>query len=457
MQGKTTLILLLVFIVLFGFIYFFEIKGGEKRKERELVEKTALNIPVDSVTTYTIKTDNRELSVRKKDNTWTIVSPVETAGDSSAIVSNLKSILDTKIERKISDDGNDPGQFGLENPRGEIVIQQSGNRESRLFIGDENPTGDFIFVKYSDKPGIYTVSKSLRTYVNKSLYDLRDKRVMHIRPLDVRKIRITSIEKGEVVLKQDGENWNLIEPVKIPAESNDVMSFLNRLSNGRIKAFIDESPRDLRQYGLTDPFIRIELYSGDELAKSTFMIGDTIKDENAGYYAREESRSPVFILENWAVNNLNKGAFDFQVKTLTKFDGDNADRIVFEKGAVSFTVVQKDFREWGFAEPDTLVAETGRMKRWIDGIKDFTVDELETYTPASLQKYGLLQPEIRIRIYENETETGQILIGKPENEFYYTKSANEPYVYKIKCTKVENIDKAIRDLALPPAGYNDGM
>jgi len=191
-----------------------------------------------------------------------------------------------------------------------------------LLIGDENPTGDFIFVKYSDKPGIYTVSKSLRTYANKSLYDLRDKRVMHIRPLDVRKIRISSREKGEVVLMQDGENWNLIEPVKIPVKSNDVMSFLNRLSNGRIKAFIDESPRDLNQYGLTDPFIRIELYSGDELAKSTFMIGDTTKDGNGGYYAREESRLPVFTLENWAVNNLNKSAFDFQVKTLTNFDGD---------------------------------------------------------------------------------------------------------------------------------------
>ncbi len=312
MQGKTILILLLVFIVLFAFIYIFEIKDGEKRKERERVENLILNIPLDSVTAYTIKNDNRELSVRKRDNTWTIISPVETAGDSVTIVSNLKSILDTKIERKISDDENDPGQFGLENPHGEIAIRQSGDLESRLLIGDENPTGDFIFVKYSNKPGIYTVPKSLRTYVNKSLYDLRDKRVMHIRPLDVRKIRITSREKGEVVLTQDGDNWNIIEPVKIPAKSNDVISFLNRLSNGRIKAFIDESPRDLRQYGLADPFIRIELYSGDELAKSTFTIGDTTKDGDGGYYAREESRLPVFTLENWAVNNLNKGAFDFQ-------------------------------------------------------------------------------------------------------------------------------------------------
>jgi len=312
MQGKTILILLLVFIVLFAFIYLFEIKGGEKRIERDRVENLILNIPVDSVTAYIIKTDNRELSVRKKDNTWTIVSPVETAGDSAAIVSNLKSILDTKIDRKISDGENDPGQFGLENPRGEIVIRQSGNLESRLLLGDENPTGDFIFVKYSDKPGIYTVSKSLRTYVNKSLYDLRDKRVMHIRPLDVRKIRIISREKGEVILKQDGDAWNIIEPVKIPAKSNDVMSFLNRLSNGRIKAFIDESPRDLNQYGLTDPFIRIELYSGAEPAKSMFMIGDMTKDGNGGYYAREESRLPVFTLENWVVNNLNKSALDFQ-------------------------------------------------------------------------------------------------------------------------------------------------
>ena len=75
MQGKTILILLLVFIVLLGFIYLLEIKGGEKRKERERVENLILNISLDSVTAYTIKTDNRELSVRKKDNTWTIISP----------------------------------------------------------------------------------------------------------------------------------------------------------------------------------------------------------------------------------------------------------------------------------------------------------------------------------------------------------------------------------------------
>ncbi|HQH57188.1 MAG TPA: DUF4340 domain-containing protein, partial [Candidatus Marinimicrobia bacterium] len=201
-KGRSTLILFGILVVLFAAIYFFEIKGGEKRAKKSKLANQLFQAEKDSVKQLILSGDYGDITCEKKGMEWIITTPVLTQGDAQSIESNLDLILGANIERKIADTTDDLSLFGLLEPRGKVQVITQNGKHTIVLIGDENPTGDLIFVKYPDDNSVYTTNKALWTNVNKKLYDLRDKKIMHFNMDEVRKINITSRAKGKVSLEK---------------------------------------------------------------------------------------------------------------------------------------------------------------------------------------------------------------------------------------------------------------
>ena len=452
-KGKSTLILLGVFVVLFAAIYFFEIKGGEKREKRDKIANQFFKADKDSVTQVEFTTASDVINCQKKGAEWFITAPIITAGDGQAIESDLSSILSAAIDRKIADSTSDLGLYGLAAPRGQVRVDYSNGGLTTLLIGDENPAGDMIFVKLQEDESIYTTQKSLWSNVNKKLYDLRDKKIMHFDVDEVRKISIDSRKKGKVTLEKVGGVWKIVAPVELEANENEVKSVLNRLATGRAKNFINEQPSDLKKYGLTKPDIAINLEIGQSLARTGFVIGDTARNDGGGFYAREETRLPVFTIENWAVDGLRKGAFDLQNKKLTGFDGQHADRIVWRIANQEYAAIRVDSLNWMVVAPETLQVDATLMSRWLKSLGDVSADELESYQPKPLANYGLAMPYLRLSVFNRNNELGTILVGKEVGDKYYAKTTKYPVVYRIKKNTFDRLYKLPEDLVkkAPPA------
>jgi len=445
MKGKTTLILLGIFVVLFALIYFFDVKGGEKRSAREKQTKQLFQVRKDEIIQAEFITGER-IVCDKSTGSWEITTPVRTAGDTATIEYNLGQIVEANIERTIADSVEDLTAYGLAMPRGVVRLMSKDSTIATLLIGDENPTGTLIFVKRADEAAVYTTAKTLWSNVSKSLFDLRDKQTMHIRTADVRRLELNSVKKGKVVLEKSGDNWQILQPVPIAANSNEVTSLLNRLANGRVKNFIAEEPTNLARYGFNRPRLTMNLFIGESLAKTSFVVGDTARNDGGGFYAREETRKPVFTLENWAVDNLTKGAFDLQNKKLTGFDGRSADRVVWRLDNREYAALKIDTTNWLIVAPDTVQVDETLFQRWLEALGDFSVDELEAYQPKPLASYGLDLPRLRVTIFKGDTQLGTILVGKQIKEDYYVKAGSAPYVYRIRKYTYERIAKKPDDL-----------
>jgi len=448
MKGRATLILLMVFLLLATFLYFFEFKGGAKRKEDERTEGLIFKVSLDSIVAFTLSTDHQDLTLQNRDGSWFLTAPVKTDADSYAVISNLKSILDTKIERLIADSTTNLNQYGLDQPRGSVTLIWFSGKKQKLLVGAENPTGGFIYAKFETGSPVYTVSRSLWNQVNKQPFDLRDKKIMHFKSPEVVELEIDSKTKGRVLLKREGSDWVISEPVQLRAISGEVESYLSRLTNGRVKEFIEESPTDLHRYGLQKPLLAIHVRGKGQSAGTGLIIGDSLKGAETGFYAREKFRTPLFTLENWTVKNLNKGPFDFQEKKLFSANTENVNRIMVKRDGETSIVAQYDSAKWKLVNIDSLTVDENRLQRWVNAIRNYEIDELVSYRPAAMRQYGLEQPVVRIILYQNDLELGQILIGKKAGDYFYTKSADQPYVYKIKASKVHEIEKDIQDFAV---------
>jgi hypothetical protein len=251
-----------------------------------------------------------------------------------------------------------------------------------------------------------------------------------------------------VLLYREGPDWMISEPVRLKANSGEVESYLSRLTNGRVKEFAAESPTDLRQYGLNKPVIAINVACKEGQIGASLIIGDSLKGEETGFYAREKPRLPLFTLENWTVKNLNKGSFDFQDKKLITANSENATRIVIKKDEVATIIAQHDSAKWKLVGTDSITVDENHIRRWVNAILSYEVDELVAYQPAAMTQYGLEPPLIQVILYQNNLELGQILIGKKVGDYFYTKSADQPYIYKVRASKVHDIDQDLMDFAV---------
>ena len=316
MRGKTTLKLLLIFLILFTSIYFIEVKRSEAQSKRAELAMRLFNVPIDNVRSYSIKTSKSEIVLYKESDKWLITSPVQTLVDSNAVVENLASILGIKIERIIQSPESDLNVYGLTEPRGAFQLNTIDNKTIQLMVGNENPIGGFLYVKFNGSADITLVSQSLWNQVNKGLFDLRDRKIVHINPLEVQRIKISRSNSETIVLEKREDAWWLVQPVQSLAKSEVVLTFLNRLASARIREFIDESLRDLSRYGLDSARLRIDLFSGSEDQPTTLVIGNP-KDKDRGLvYASNQSLRPIFLLDTWLADNLEKSADDFRDSTV---------------------------------------------------------------------------------------------------------------------------------------------
>lgn len=441
-RGVGTLILLVIFIALVAFVYFFEFKRTEERQAAKRRAELFFSLPQDSVISLALFANHESITLEKRDGLWQIIFPVRTPGDQWAVASHLESIIQARRERIVSDSAA-LAPFGLVDPRGRIAVGGSDNREEELLIGAENPTGDYLFVKYPNRPQIYTASKALWNHASKSLYELRDKRPLLISATDVHRIEMISVQNGRLVLEKKDAQWFLREPVSIEAENGPVSSLLSRLSNDRIKSFVDEAPRNLEQYGLDRPSTRLHLYGQKGRHLAVLMIGDS---SGSNYFARDSSRTGIFTLRQSVVRDIHKSAFDFQDKHLSVFDREKADRIEFRERDEILLTARRDSAIWRFVLSDNLIDDPDRIDPWLTAVENLAADELVTYRPEKLTAYGLGKPQCYLKIYRGSQLIDEIQFGDKVDGQYYVKSGRHPFIYRIKESRIEALKKPLVEI-----------
>src|SRR3954468_19131464 len=108
---------------------------------------------------------------------WKLTEPVQADADGTVIDAMVSAIGDLKQKTEIGD--GDAKQYGFDPPRIAATVKLDDGKEQSLEVGETNPFDNTIYVRKGGEKTIRVADGWAKSSFEKTLVDLRDKRVAH--------------------------------------------------------------------------------------------------------------------------------------------------------------------------------------------------------------------------------------------------------------------------------------
>lgn len=194
----------LLLVVYFGL----EWRAG-RVAEREAAAKRLFDVEAEAVTGVRVERPG-EPAVRlaKAGGRWRIVEPRELRADQAVVDRLVRSVTGATPERTL--EGIDPAaeEYGLARPAVTVTLETSKGPRT-LSLGGEAPVGYGIYARRGTEGPVAVLPSNLRFDAARSLFDLRDKRVVDAERDQVRRVEVRPARGAPVVLEREGDRWRL--------------------------------------------------------------------------------------------------------------------------------------------------------------------------------------------------------------------------------------------------------
>jgi hypothetical protein len=299
---KTTLILLAVFGGLLVLVLFFDSRGAKKKAADERTN-TLIGLTPGDVRKASLVRGGEVLTFeRDEGGLWRLTSPLQASADDYEVNSFIDSLASLKIERVVEKEAKDLAVYEI--PKTEVSLWVKGKQTPvRLLVGMENPLDKTLFAKREDDPRVVLLASTVKTALEKKVFDFRQKDVFKLAAADVKTVRVRA--KGvawQAARKEAG--WFLNEPVAALAAKGKVDSLVDSLSGLRAKAFVAEAKtaEALKEFGLDKPEYEVTL----SLPASNQEIVFALHKEGEAAYATTSQSTRIITFEGTLLADLDR-------------------------------------------------------------------------------------------------------------------------------------------------------
>lgn len=401
MKLVKNLILLAVLAVLAGYVYFYEIVGGEERDAAKKETEKVFHFNADSVARVEINNYNNVFEFEREGEDWKIVKPLETRGDKSTIRSMLTSLQNAKKDRSFKTTSADLANYELSGRPLKVTVTLNNGTIDSLRFGGETPVGSNMFVSKQDT-AVYTIPAYLKSSVNKKLFDWRDKSVSTIKTTDVKSFDLKN-SHGSFSLEKQGANWQLTAPKKVRADNGVISSLLGKLENGRVKSVVSESMDSPRVFGLDRPAVKIDLAIGESKAHKS-LIFSQLKENSAN--GKNDSRPYVFTVDSLFMRDLDVSLTKLRYKKFSEFTKSLADSISLTQGDSTVTFHKDSSQVWTTLFGDSV--NQAKINSFINTVSTLTAKKFLADNVHSSRNYGLAHPIRRIEIFGKDQKLADV-------------------------------------------------
>ena len=445
MKFKTTIILFAVFLVLLAFVLFFEYKGMSEKDEGEKL----LALSSDDVQKITFKKEYETIIFQKdEEGEWLITEPLEAKADKYEVDRLADDFSNLRIERVVEKEPEELAKYGI--PQKEISLWfKDKDKPVKILIGMENTLGNTFFAKRDDETRVVLIPSSLKSLMEKSLFDFREKNIFKFEADDVKNVKLRA-KKTLWVASKKGEEWFFRNPVNALAKTSKIDDILSSLSNLKAKEFVSEEKKkdDVKKYGLDRPVYEITLGMPLENQEVTFFLH---KEEDK-LYATTSLSTKIVETEDTLLTDLEKEAEELREKKVASFYSWEANRLHLKMGEIDWELVKDEEDNWHFESPLKEEADRSKIQTFIRKIESLEAAEFID-PPLSLKDYGLDNPNAEVKIWiEEDEDKGNakeitVLIGSEDKEAkkVVVKNARFDYLFRMDSAFLEVFPKDIKD------------
>ena len=270
--------------------YFGKINGSSKvllvdnklfetlsQKSVAFLDKTLLEFDEKEVLELSLRSEKETIQVVRGENeNWEIQSPIKTAADLSTINSLLFDLKEAQITEFIKISFDIPEVFGLHTPIKTLSLKMKDGKTWALQFGNHTSDGLQIFANRTGETTVFSISKETVDKLFRSLHDLRNKKLLDFKNVEVNKISIETPENIFELRKNDSE-WDLVKPEKLETKhiGRDLVWALKGLEFNSIVT----PPLPANQAGLDIPSLTLSLWENDQKEITTLKVGKLFDKE----------------------------------------------------------------------------------------------------------------------------------------------------------------------------------
>lgn len=484
MNPRTTAILLVVALALGAFVYLYEIEGEEQRMAAEEESKRLFpDVEQEAIASVSLTTsDGRQARLARRDGTWELVEPVEFPADAFA-ADGLASNLAGLASEAVLEDPQAPEEYGL-GEEARVVRFVAGDAEHTLRIGDQTPIGSNAYAQVEGSEAVVTIPGFQARSFDKSLTDLRDRRILHFDTEAVASIearwpgagvrleRSAAPAEGgeEEAAEEEGEahpaveadpdaaesRWQLTAPLEGRADDEAVDRLLSGLSFLRADGFVDDPTPEMLA-GFDAPEFEVALHGtaaedGEEEPVWRLAVGPLHEGDERLVRGAERS---LYRIPADRLTDFPREVVDYRFKRLSQFAITDAQQVDFffhpsAGDPVAITAERTD--EGWVSSPETLAP--AKVARLVSELSNLEAEDIlsEDASEEDLEELGLSPPQTVVSVFgeapgaEGESESvgaprlAEIHVGNVEgSEWIVARAAGDPTVYQLSYELAEHL------------------
>lgn len=375
------------------------------------------------------------INCEKRDGTWQVIQPLEAKADAEAIEELLSELRSLKVSTFEADGAETKVQlekFGLEDPRIQVELTDGDNTYAigiGASVASEIGTEERVYVKafvYQD--AIYTVSEDVYNLLNKSAFELRDKRVIDFQRTDTIRFEIKHDKETTVGTRNYDDTWELQTPTgKIKADADAVSDLIFGVDSLEAAAFVDGPNHNFVSYGLAPPSIKVAFTQRGEEKPAVLFIGNRTQDGTV--YVKSEQSEQVVRVKPALIDNIALGAAWLRDKRVLNFHIDDAIRLTSTVlGASAFTC-QRLGTNWRLTAPvqeDANNAEVNAIIYELDDLRAAAFVGSESIPTDAAT--GFSNPNVQLTVELRNQKVYTLQVGNPVDASgrFYARLQHEP-------------------------------
>ena len=427
MNFKTTLIILVVFVLLGGVYFFFgrpspdaEQSQIDQQKIRQLY---ALNKDKIRQIRLSFKSESYQpLTLTKNaDGIWRLTAPLTADADPPKIDEMLQDLLEKKVKQTL--EAEDLAQYGLQPPNIQIELWTEGEAPAKTFLIGDKTVNYSVYTKEQSESHIFLIESSALDDFTKSPSDLRDRNVFNFSPTEVATLRLHVAGKPEILCERQipsnpdatGEagEWKMIQPVQAKAAARAVEDIASALDGLKVVVFEADGEYDPTNYGLVQPRITVTLQFTSDGPIQELQIGSDAGTPGRVYVARSDHRA-VYAVNREIYTTLNKTVFDLRDKRIIDFQRTTTHRFAIRQGDSEIVCQKNVDGEWEITAPIALKADGQAVDDLLFGVDALKAVAFVDDQSKSLQPYGLDSPSIMASFMVPDAEPAILSYWKSE-------------------------------------------
>jgi Domain of unknown function (DUF4340) len=451
MIKKPTLIVLVCAILLGGGVYYFQWHSSKHPTSTEDKSKPAFAIEANNITSIDIlhpgKTDQPPIELRNQDGKWAITQPLQTGAEQSAVSGITDGLASARISKTEPGTPDRLKAYGLDSPHVELDFQLKSGVRHKVLMGDKDFTGSYVYGLIDGAKEVSLLPLSLYDSTDKQADQFRDRSVLHIDSGKTASFELKN-PSGQMALSKksvsDRTQWDFTKPSDVRADEDNVSGLLSAVSSGTFSKVANEKAEDLGKYGLVNPSIRLTAVS-ESGQKQTLIVGKKTSD---GYFARDESRPTIFVINDDLYKKLTQGFGDLRDKDFVHVTENDVDKIDLRDSNGTVAMSRKpggDF-DWVVDAPANLKGKSAASWKVFSALTSARADDILDHPPAAvLQKFK--KPAVEIDFTQKSGKMLSVKLSNAEGDFVYGQSTASPSVYKLKKSILKDLDLKPSDLA----------